>query len=489
VTATPATTAPWGPTVSGRRPTAHRPTTDAGDADDDNDGIGDATDPDDANPNVCGDSDGDTCDDCSVGSDGFGPASDSAPADDGTDTDGDGACDAGDTDDDNDGVADGSDPASLNPDICGDGDFDGCEDCLVGTDDFGPLPDSSPFNDGPDTDADGLCDAGDGDDDNDGVADGSDPDLLNPDVCGDSDGDTCDDCSIGTDDLGPLADVDPFNDGPDADADGICDAGEATLTVIKQVTNDNGGTLDPHDFTLETTGTAVATGTLSFRGDAAGTVIDLDPGAYDVTENPKYDGFYGASFSTDCTGEIAPGDAKTCTITNDDIVREQTSSRVDSVNAALSDSAEGSRDVISGEFVMSDQSSGPQALTLLLSDYEIDFQYKKRKSFEASDPVNDSFNVNGQTVYYACEYSILAHDVPGATDGFESGDPVEFDESITVGYSCRLCTTVVAGECAGSESLPNVGTLKVTAGAMVFGRPDFTYTLSPTFKVTSGGLD
>ena len=34
----------------------------------------------------------------------------------------------------------------------------------------------------------------------------ADPADGNPDVCGDSDGDSCDDCSVGTDDFGPLAD-------------------------------------------------------------------------------------------------------------------------------------------------------------------------------------------------------------------------------------------------------------------------------------------
>jgi Thrombospondin type 3 repeat len=38
------------------------------------------------------------------------------------------------------------------------------------------------------------------------------------DHCGDSDGDSCDDCSSGT--------FDPANDGPDADLDGVCDAGD-----------------------------------------------------------------------------------------------------------------------------------------------------------------------------------------------------------------------------------------------------------------------
>jgi uncharacterized protein (TIGR03382 family) len=56
------------------------------------------------------------------------------------------------------------------------------------------------------------------DGDGDGVPDDTDPFPDDPDRCGDSDDDTCDDCTNGL--------VDPRNDGPDADADGICDAGE-----------------------------------------------------------------------------------------------------------------------------------------------------------------------------------------------------------------------------------------------------------------------
>ncbi len=39
---------------------------DAGDTDDDNDGVPDALDPAPLDPSICGDLDGDTCDDCSV---------------------------------------------------------------------------------------------------------------------------------------------------------------------------------------------------------------------------------------------------------------------------------------------------------------------------------------------------------------------------------------------------------------------------------------
>ncbi|MFI0426351.1 MAG: hypothetical protein ACH34V_05290, partial [Flavobacterium sp.] len=96
------------------------------------------------------------------------------------DPDGDGLTGICETDNDNDGILDATDPDDTNPDICGDSDGDGCDDCSVGTDNFGPLSDSLPLNDGTDTDADGLCDAGDPDDDNDGILDATDPNDTNP---------------------------------------------------------------------------------------------------------------------------------------------------------------------------------------------------------------------------------------------------------------------------------------------------------------------
>jgi subtilisin family serine protease len=81
-----------------------------------------------------------------------------------------------------------------------------------------------------DTDGDGQADCVDPDDDNDGVSDDEDADALNPSVCVDADGDRCDDCAVGTDGFGPLADNDTMNDGPDANGDGICDAGAVPAT-------------------------------------------------------------------------------------------------------------------------------------------------------------------------------------------------------------------------------------------------------------------
>jgi hypothetical protein len=178
---------------------------DACDADDDNDGVPDTSDADPLNRFVCQDLDTDTCDDCSVL--GLPDASQ-----DGTDTDADGVCNAGDVDDDNDTVPDGSDTDPLNAFVCRDLDTDTCDDCSV-------LGLANPAQDGTDTDSDGACNAGDADDDNDTVPDGSDTDPLDSFVCQDVDTDTCDDCSV-------LGLPDTSQDGADADADGVCNAGD-----------------------------------------------------------------------------------------------------------------------------------------------------------------------------------------------------------------------------------------------------------------------
>jgi hypothetical protein len=187
---------------------------------------------------------------CGEGSLGHGPAgvpripTDVCPVD-GTDSDGDGIGDLLDncplapnvdlSDVDRDFIGDVCDncPTVANPDQA-DADGDGRGDVCAHLDDSDGDGIENPDDNCPDvpnttqvdTDSDGLGNACDADDDNDGVDDGSDPAPLDPDICGDSDGDSCDDCDVGTDDLGPLSDSDPLNDGPDLDQDGICDAGD-----------------------------------------------------------------------------------------------------------------------------------------------------------------------------------------------------------------------------------------------------------------------
>ena len=104
------------------------------------------------------------------------------------------------------------------------------------------------------------------------------------------------------------------------------------LVVVKHVINGNGGGADAGDFTMSVTATNPSTA--SFPGDEAGTTITLDPGSYEVSESGPSG--YSASFSADCTGTIALGETKTCTVTNDDIAPTLTVTKT-VVNAAGGD--------------------------------------------------------------------------------------------------------------------------------------------------------
>ena len=88
----------------------------------------------------------------------------------------------------------------------------------------------------------------------------------------------------------------------------------AKLKVIKHVTNDNGGTATAGDFTLDSGGANDSPD--DFAGSEAGTTVTLDAGSYSVSETGPSG--YSASYSSDCSGSIANGEEKTCTVTNDD---------------------------------------------------------------------------------------------------------------------------------------------------------------------------
>lgn len=81
------------------------------------------------------------------------------------------------------------------------------------------------------------------------------------------------------------------------------------LTVVKHVV---GGTATAASFTMNVGGTAVSPA--SFAGSESGTAVTLNAGAYAITESAVAN--YVASYSTDCAGTAAVGDAKTCTVTN-----------------------------------------------------------------------------------------------------------------------------------------------------------------------------
>jgi uncharacterized repeat protein (TIGR01451 family) len=96
------------------------------------------------------------------------------------------------------------------------------------------------------------------------------------------------------------------------------DDAAASLTVIKQVVNDNGGTAVPGDFTMTINGVS-ATGGNSFAGAGAPGVTKVltTVGQYSVTEAAE-PGYTQTGASAGCTGTIALGESRTCTITNDD---------------------------------------------------------------------------------------------------------------------------------------------------------------------------
>ena len=93
----------------------------------------------------------------------------------------------------------------------------------------------------------------------------------------------------------------------------------ARLTVIKHVVNDNGGTAVAANFSLQIQNANGGGITGSFPGSESGTLIEIPRGApYSVVEVINRAPAYASTVSADCSGTIAAGDSKTCTVTNDD---------------------------------------------------------------------------------------------------------------------------------------------------------------------------
>src|SRR5206468_2472441 len=88
----------------------------------------------------------------------------------------------------------------------------------------------------------------------------------------------------------------------------------AHLVINKVVVNDNGGSAAAAAFSGTVSGVTAAGGAAWAGASTALTLTSV--GSYSVAENP-YTG-YDATFSTDCTGTIALGETKTCTVTNND---------------------------------------------------------------------------------------------------------------------------------------------------------------------------
>ncbi len=87
---------------------------------------------------------------------------------------------------------------------------------------------------------------------------------------------------------------------------------QPTLTVVKTVVNDDGGTAGVADFPLFVGGVPVE----------SGVATGVDAGSYTVSET-EVAGYAASQWGGDCAPDgsitLTPGDDKTCTITNDDI--------------------------------------------------------------------------------------------------------------------------------------------------------------------------
>jgi ribosome maturation factor RimP len=96
------------------------------------------------------------------------------------------------------------------------------------------------------------------------------------------------------------------------------DDNAASLTIIKHVINDNGGTAVASAFTNTIGGVTAVGGQAVTGAESPGVTKSLSTvGAYTVTEGAHVG--YAVSYSADCNGTIALGESKTCTVTNNDI--------------------------------------------------------------------------------------------------------------------------------------------------------------------------
>ncbi|MBX4190215.1 hypothetical protein KW791_02895, partial [Candidatus Parcubacteria bacterium] len=89
----------------------------------------------------------------------------------------------------------------------------------------------------------------------------------------------------------------------------------AHLIVIKHVVNDDGDDALAADFTMHLTGSALSAN--DFAGSESGVNVTLNAGAY--TADEATNAGYIKTLSADCSGIIANGQTKTCTITNNDM--------------------------------------------------------------------------------------------------------------------------------------------------------------------------
>src|SRR6185436_13096690 len=88
---------------------------------------------------------------------------------------------------------------------------------------------------------------------------------------------------------------------------------DATLTLVKTVTNNDGGTKVVSDFPLFIDGNSVTSGTPALVS------ANVQHTASETTQSGYIPSVWGGDCASDGTITLQPGDNKTCTITNDDV--------------------------------------------------------------------------------------------------------------------------------------------------------------------------
>ncbi len=189
----------------------------------------------------------------------------------------------------------------------------------------------------------------------------------------------------------------------------------ATLIVIKHVISDNGGTLDAGDFTMNVTGTDVSD--TSFPGEESpGTAVTLDAGSYSVDEDAVSG--YTKSLSTDCSGTIAVGETKSCTITNDD--QAGTITIVKHVNSPSGQNFDFTGPL--GAFTLDDDADPTEVNTL-------DFSDLSAGSYSVTEGTNTKWTLTGLICNDPNQETTI--DIPGRTATID----LDLGEHITCTYT------------------------------------------------------
>jgi hypothetical protein len=199
--------------------------------------------------------------------------------------------------------------------------------------------------------------------------------------------------------------------------------------VIKHVINDDGGTATASNFTLDSGG--VNDTPDNFAGaEAPGTTVTLDAGSYAVTETGPSG--YTRSDSADCTGSIAVGQTKTCTITNDDPNQVPIITEFSGTDSLV---------------------GGPGSLVFVASTFSGKF-------------TDTNINDDPWTAFWSWDGSPFEAQVP--TYGSNSTNTHDFSNTHTfTTVSCTHKATVKITDKDGGTSVPAEWTVKVGTGAFL----------------------